>query len=243
MNPVPKTTQTGHADYATVRTRLFELKAEDIGIAAPPDGPDVWGVVIDYPTAATVATLVALADGTVSLLLSEGPAFVGAGQHQEVARAAEILLSDAQSLPSSLTPTADFSLPSNDRAHIYLFTSTGMLGKEVSDDESGETQQRLADMCRQGDAVITTIRTRCQSQKTGSQQFTSKDNSLQAKIVTGSVAVGALVGAIAVPERLPGVPFWAGVLLTGAIGLIVGFLGSGILLMVMDAKRRRSTEE
>ena len=82
----------------------------------------VWGVAIDYPTALTVATLVTLADGTVNLLLSEGRAFMGAGQHREVARAAEILLSDAQSLHSSLKPTADFSLPSNDRAHIYLLT-------------------------------------------------------------------------------------------------------------------------
>lgn len=57
MNSGPKRTQTGHADYAAVRTRLFDLKAEGIGIAAPPDGPDVWGVAIDYPTALTVAAL------------------------------------------------------------------------------------------------------------------------------------------------------------------------------------------
>lgn len=243
MNSGPKGTQTGHADYAAARTRLFDLKAEDIGIAAPPDSPDVWGVAIDYPTAQTVATLVTLADGTVSLLLSEGPAFMGAGQHREVARAAEILLSDAQSLYSSLKPTADFSLPSNDRAHIYLLTRTGVLGEDVSDDESSPTQHRLAEMRLQGDAVIASIRTSCQSQEAGSQRFTTKDNSLQAKIIAGSVSLGALVGAIAVPERLPGAPFWAGVFMGGVIGLIVGFLGSGVLLMVMDAKRRQSTEE
>ena len=124
--------------HAAARAHLFDVKAEDIGIPAPPDGPDVWGVVIDYPTPATTATLVNIADGTVNLLLSEGPAFVGAGQLPEVARAAAALLSSAQSLHSDLKPTTDFSLPRNDRPRIYLLTTAGVLGGEVSNGPSNE---------------------------------------------------------------------------------------------------------
>jgi hypothetical protein len=211
------------------------LKAEDISIAAPPGGP--WGVVIDYPTAMTTVTLMLLADGTVNLLLSEGPAFVGAGKHQEVARAAATLLSEAQSLHSSLKPTTNLSLPNNGRARIFLLTSAGVLGGEVSDDESGETQRSLAKVCRLGDAVVTKIRVLSESQGDVSPRFTAKDNFLQAKILVGSVALGALVGAVTAPVLLPGI------LMGGVIGLIVGFLGSGVLLMLMDARRRRRTKD
>ena len=92
-------------------------------------------------------------------------------------------------------------------------------------------------MCRFGDAVVTKIRALSESQGDVSPRFTAKDNFLQAKILVGSVALGALVGAVTAPVLLPGI------LMGGVIGLIVGFLGSGVLLMLMDARRRRRTKD
>jgi hypothetical protein len=66
-----------------------------------------------------------------------------------------------------------------------------------------------------------------------SRRYTNKDNFLQAKIIAGSAVLGALVGPVAAPEPLPGL------LMGGFIGLTVGFLGSGVVLLVMNARRRR----
>lgn len=235
MSSEQKRRQEGQAAYSAARTGLFNMKAEDVGIAAPPDGPDVWGVVIDYPLTQMTCTLAILADGTwVNLFLSEGPLIVGAGQHREVARAAKKVLDNAQSLHSSLQPTTDFSVPNNDRQRVYLWTATGVLGEEVLRHGASERQRRLAEMVRQGDAVITTIRKRYQSLDA---IFNVKDNLLQAKIIAGSFAMCAVAGAIAAPVSRSEIPFWGGAIMGGLAGLILGFLGSGVLLMVMRAKR------
>ena len=232
MNSTPQRSTTGHAHYANTRERLFKLTAEELGIAAPPEGPDVWGVVIDYPSPSTITTLVAMTDGAVSLLLSEGPAFLGAGSHQEIAQAAKKLLAKVQSLHSRLKPATDVSLPAKDRARVYLLTTSGTLAGQVLPDEHNDTQRELAEVLQLGDEVITAIRERCQSQNADPSRFTAEDNYLQLKIIGVSVVLGALIGAIAAPERLPG--FLTG----GIIGLIAGFLSSGILLMAIRAKRR-----
>ena len=56
-----------------------------------------------------------------------------------------------------------------------------------------------------------------------------KDNVFQALAIVVCLALGALIGALLVKDRLPGA-------LAGAfIGLLVGLLGSGLFLMIFRA--------
>jgi hypothetical protein len=58
-----------------------------------------------------------------------------------------------------------------------------------------------------------------------------KDNLFQAVAIAACMAVGAAIGAAVVRERL------LGALVGGFAGLIVGFFGSGIFLMIFRAVR------
>ena len=58
-----------------------------------------------------------------------------------------------------------------------------------------------------------------------------KDNLLQAIAIAACMALGTAIGASVVSERLPGA------LVGGFAGLIVGFFGSGIFLMIFRALR------
>jgi hypothetical protein len=53
-----------------------------------------------------------------------------------------------------------------------------------------------------------------------------KDNIIQFAVIVACVPIGALVGAFAVQDWRPGV------IIGGFVGLLVGFFGSGIFLMV-----------
>lgn len=219
------------ANYEAMRLRALKLTAVEVGISADSGGPDVWGMVIDFPTPSTVATLVVTLDGTVSLYLGVGHFMVGAGEHTKIARAAQTLLSDAQAWSSRLEPATDLSPAQGECARVFLLTSSGIRSSELHEMDSGKANQDLAELIRKADDVVTAIREVDESQ--GGQRFGKKDNVLQVKVVVTSLVLGAVVGGLLAPVRLPGI------LTGGVIGLIAGFLGSGILLMVLDAMRRR----
>jgi len=58
-----------------------------------------------------------------------------------------------------------------------------------------------------------------------------KDNLFQAIAIAVCIAIGVVIGASVLHERLPGA------LVGGFAGLIVGFFGSGIFLMIFRAVR------
>ena len=56
---------------------------------------------------------------------------------------------------------------------------------------------------------------------------------MQAVTILSCAVIGAIVGRIAVADRIPGT------IMGSFIGLVVGFLGSGIHLMVLQKLRKR----
>ena len=76
--------------YSGLREMVFSAKSEDLGLKAPPDGPAVWGLVMEtgYPEA--VMTLVALGDGTVSIYFSNGGGIIGLGEHPGPRQASQL---------------------------------------------------------------------------------------------------------------------------------------------------------
>lgn len=85
-----------------------------------------------YPDA--VATVIVLADGTVSLYFSTGGGLVGLGDHEQIRDAGHRLLGLGSQLTSVFDGTHDFPLPQKGRMRIYLLAYSGVLAVEAAAD-------------------------------------------------------------------------------------------------------------
>ena len=99
------------AIYHDLRLRLLTVAASELNLSASPDHPVVWAGLMDWHVGPGVATLVAVADGTVSLYLSHGGGVIGAGTHDEVLRAARRFLASLEAHRALLGPVDPSPLP------------------------------------------------------------------------------------------------------------------------------------
>lgn len=109
-----------------------------------------------YP--GVVATLVVLADCTVSLYLSKGSSIIGAGQHPAVHQSADAFLRAAESLHSQLEPISVFPPPSEGETRFYLRTFEVTLGAVAEDRALGEGRHALSPLFYAAHVVIARIR-------------------------------------------------------------------------------------
>jgi hypothetical protein len=82
--------------YSALRTRAITLKPSDVSVTTTPEFPDVFGLVVDMPVGANIASLAALSDGATSLYFSNGGGAIGLGEHATIASATHTLLLSTQ---------------------------------------------------------------------------------------------------------------------------------------------------
>src|SRR5262245_35823520 len=94
---------------AMLRASVLKLVPSDIDLKI--ETSSIFGLVIEtaYPDA--VASLTVLADGSVSLYVSDGTGCVGCGAHRDVRSAAAKLLAVAESNVALTIPTDDTDYP------------------------------------------------------------------------------------------------------------------------------------
>jgi hypothetical protein len=143
--------------YRDLRQQVFAISPSKIGIS--PTAPDqVWGVLMEtgYPEA--VATLVTVADGTVSLYFSNGGGIIGVGQHEGLRKACMEFLSFSQSFVKQTSPTKAFPLPARGSTRFYLLTLEGVRTAEFNEDDLGNNKLPLSPLFHKADEVITQAR-------------------------------------------------------------------------------------
>jgi hypothetical protein len=101
-----------------LRARVLNLSRSDIEIPSSQQG--VWGVVVETAHPDTVASLVALIDGSVSLYVSDGNGCVGCGTQREVRAAGAELLKLANNVLELTEATTTTSLPPAGFVRFYL---------------------------------------------------------------------------------------------------------------------------
>ncbi len=151
--------------YSGLRNMIFSITPDSIGVKLKEPG-EVWGVVMEtgYPKA--VATLVALADGTVSLYFSNGGGLIGLGPHAGPKRAAQTFLASAQKFSTQLQPTGSNPLPKPSNTRFYLLTGNGVLTAEAKEDDLGNNRHPLAPLFFSGQELIAEVRAVDQALKT-----------------------------------------------------------------------------
>lgn len=108
--------------------RNLAFGASNAESRAGTDESDVLGLVVDWGTAeAVTATIVCMADGTVSMYVSTGSGVLGAGEHESVRTAAHAALLEAVAVRSWFRPIdRPPQLPEVDTMRFTLVTSKGL---------------------------------------------------------------------------------------------------------------------
>jgi hypothetical protein len=104
------------------------------------------------------ATIVAVADGTVSLYTSSGGGTIGAGEHLSARRAGQRFLKAAADAAPWMTPTTDFPLPSDGHIRFHVRTPEGDVTDEAPEETLRARRHRLAPLYLAGQDLITEIR-------------------------------------------------------------------------------------
>ncbi len=143
--------------YQNLRQQVLTLDPEKIGLT-PKNSKGVWGVLMEsgYPEA--VATLVTLADGTVSLYFSNGGGIIGVGQHEGPRKACEEFLSFAPEFLAQTTPTTEFPLPIKGHTRFYFLTFDGIFTAEAKEDDLENNRLPLSPLFYKAHEVITQAR-------------------------------------------------------------------------------------
>jgi len=154
--------------YAGLRKMIFETKPANIGVKEP-----VWGVLMEtgYPQA--VATLVALADGTVSLYFSNGGGIIGLGRHAGPKRVSKELLVLAPRYLKHCQATKVFPLPNRAHTRFYFLTNDGIVTTEAKEEDLGYQRHALSPLFHKAHELITEVR--LVDQKLHAEQGASPD--------------------------------------------------------------------
>jgi len=138
-----------------IRTHVLCAQPEELGIT--PAGP-TWGVLMEIGYFAGTATLIALADGTASLLFSTGGG-IAANEGQHAAhRVARELVSAAGEFLARASSTDRYPYPRIGRVRFYLLTTVGVRTLDAEEGALELGEHELSSLFRDGHRVITELR-------------------------------------------------------------------------------------
>lgn len=138
--------------YAGLRNMVFSAKPSQLG--SKPASSEVWAVLMEtgYPDA--VVTLLAVADGTVSIYFRNGGGIIGLGRHDRPERAAKAFLVAAQGFALKAKPTNDHALPAPSMTRFYLLTGNGIHFAEGKERDLGEGRHQFSPLFHKGHELI-----------------------------------------------------------------------------------------
>lgn len=118
--------------YTDLRSLVFGIDLSNLAQRRSDTVNRVWGVVMEagYPQA--VITLLALADGTVSVYLSTGGGLTGLGDYEQISNASQRLIGLAAECTELCEAAYEFPLPQQGHTRFYLLTYLGTLAIEAA---------------------------------------------------------------------------------------------------------------
>lgn len=143
--------------YTEVRTTVFGIDLSNLAQRRTDTVDRIWGIVMEagFPDAAV--TLLALADGTVSIYLSSGGGLTGLGDYEQISDASQRLIALATELSGAADPVCEFPLPQKGHTRFYLLTYTGTLSVELAEHDLGMNSV-LTPLWERGHELLSMIR-------------------------------------------------------------------------------------
>lgn len=121
------------------------------------DGP-VLAVLMETGYSAAVVTLVAVADGTVSLYFSNGGGIIGSGEYPQVRAVGLDMIKEAADHLPTLVKADSHSLPRESYTSFYVVTTSGAYTQSVLEDDLGNERHALSPLFFAGHKLIAYIR-------------------------------------------------------------------------------------
>jgi hypothetical protein len=143
--------------YMDLRKMVLRVDPAEIELS---DGgwPGASVALMEMPVGDATATIVAVADGTVSLYTSTGGGTIGAGEHLSARQAGHRFLKAAADSAPWMTPTTDFPLPTEGMVRFHVRTPEGDVTGEASEEVLRARRHHLAPLYLAGQDVLTEIR-------------------------------------------------------------------------------------
>ena len=144
----------GAETYIQLRQRILQLKPSANSDAAGP-----LAVLMDWPVTHGIASVMAAADGTASIYLSNGGGFIGGGQkHQAIREQAVQTIAQAKTSLHLLMPTASYPLPKAGKVTFYVVTAEGVFGALVEESDLKASISPLAPLAQAAMSIMTQYR-------------------------------------------------------------------------------------
>ena len=143
--------------YSQMREQVLKITPDQLGIKLT-DSKTLLAVLTETGYDRAVATLVTVADGTVSLYFSNGGGFIGAGQYDRPQKACESFIAFAKAYIGKAAFVKEYPLPSEGAVRFYFITSGGIFVLEEKENTLGNNQSPLSPLYFKAQEVITEAR-------------------------------------------------------------------------------------
>ena len=144
--------------YNDLRNLALSMTPEQIGLKLPENQTKIYGIIMDWDLGEGTATLVAFGNGDASLYLSSGGGMIGGGGHENIKKAANILLTKAEVYLDKTTKTETNPLPKKNGLKFCFLTNKGKFeGQEEMKNIENNSSEWL-DLFNEANNLITEIR-------------------------------------------------------------------------------------
>jgi len=127
---------SGKEVYLGLRDQILKLSRDKCGLPATAAPTEPCAVLMDWGVNNGTATVVAVADGTVSIYLSGGGGSLGGGQgHAAIRAAGQKLLNLAKESLPRMQKTTEYPLPGRGQVYFYVRTTEGVFTARTSQEE------------------------------------------------------------------------------------------------------------
>lgn len=141
-----------------LRTMVLNLNPKDIGLTKENFPHPVYALVMETGFPEGSFTLSSVADGSTSLYFSNGGGIIGGGEHEDVRKASNYLLSGAQHFYDKAKKVAEFPKPDAGNVIFYFVAFDGVRSYVASEDDLGNEKDELSSLFFAAHNVITELR-------------------------------------------------------------------------------------
>jgi hypothetical protein len=144
-------------NYLELRKQAFSASPKDLQLTEDRIGK-IYGIIMEtgYPEA--IFSLIAFAEGSVSLYFSNGGGIIGIGQHEKPRKIALEYINQANDFLKYASETKEFLHPNNKETIFYFLTFDGIFYYKYIENNFGNNKNDLSELFHKAHELISEAR-------------------------------------------------------------------------------------